>query len=216
MEHRVRQEFVFTTQVRRQKLRARGGREPEGPLLGAAEHLGERVQLARRRGLVDGNADRVAVAEPQLESALAGRLDDSASAPRHVDDDRVEEVVEDDLVTGVHDPIAQQVRFRGDVGRDSAQAAGTVVDGVHGGHDGQQHLGGADVRGRLLAPDVLLAGLQGESVGGCAGGILRDADEAPGKLPLEARADGHVPGVRTAEAHRHPEALRRADGDVRS
>ena len=47
-----------------------------------------------------------------------------------------------------------------------------------------------------------------------AGGILRHADEAAGQLTLEARAHGHVAGVRAAEAHRHAEALRRADRDV--
>jgi hypothetical protein len=40
-----------------------------------------------------------------------------------------------------------------------------VVDGVHRGDDGEQHLGGADVGGGLLAADVLLAGLQREAVG---------------------------------------------------
>ena len=47
-----------------------------------------------------------------------------------------------------------------------------------------------------------------------ARGILRHADQAAGQLPLEARAHGHVAGVRSAEAERHAEALRRADGDV--
>ena len=97
---------------------------------------------------------------------------------------------------------------------DPLEATGAVVHRVHAGHDREQHLGGADVGCRLLAPDVLLTRLQRETVGGVPVGVLRDADEAARQLPLEARAHGHVAGVRSAEAHRHAEALRRADGDV--
>ena len=89
-----------------------------------------------------------------------------------------------------------------------------VVDGVHRGDDGEQHLRGADVAGRLLAADVLLAGLQRQPVGRRAVGVDRDADQPAGQLPLEAGADGEVAGVRAAEAERHAEALGGADGDV--
>jgi hypothetical protein len=34
-----------------------------------------------------------------------------------------------------------------------------VVDSVHAGHDGQKHLGGADVGGRSVALDVLFTSL---------------------------------------------------------
>ena len=66
-----------------------------------------------------------------------------------------------------------------------------VVDGVHARHHGEQHLRGADVGGRLLTADVLLAGLQREAVGRGAVGVDRHADEAPGQGPLAA------PGART-------------------
>ncbi len=99
---------------------------------------------------------------------------------------------------------------------DRPQAGRPVVDRVHRRHHGQQHLGGADVRRRLLAADVLLAGLQGEPVRGGADGVDRHPDEPPGQRPLQARAHRHVPGVRPAEAHRHAEPLRGADGDVRA
>ena len=218
VEHGVRQELVLAPERFGQKpgqvLRPRARPEPERPLLRSAEHLRERVQLARRGGLIDRDADRVGVAEPQLESALARRLDDGAGTPRHEHDDRVEEVLAQHVVPGLDDPVAQQVRLAGDVGGDPAEAVGPVVDGVHGCHDGQQHLGGADVRGGLLAADVLLAGLQRQSVRGCARGIHRHTDETPGELPLEPRAHRHVAGMRSPEAERHTETLRRADGDV--
>ena len=97
---------------------------------------------------------------------------------------------------------------------DRAQPVGAVVDGIHGGHDGQQHLGGADVAGGLLAADVLLAGLQREAIGRAALGVVGDADHAAGHVALERVARGEEGGVRSAVAQRHAEALRDADGDV--
>ena len=72
--------------------------------------------------------------------------------------------------------------------RDRAQPLGAVVDGVHRGDHGQQHLGGADVGGRLVAADVLLAGLQRQPVRRAALGVDRDADQPAGQVPLEAGA----------------------------
>ncbi len=82
-----------------------------------------------------------------------------------------------------------------------------------GGHR-QEDLRGADVAGGLLAPDVLLAGLQGEAVGRPAIGVDGDADQAPRQLALEARANRRKGRVRAPEAQRHTEALGRAHHDV--
>ena len=104
------------------------------------------------------------------------------------------------------------VRARGDGG----QPVRPVVHGVHGGGHGQQDLGGADVAGRLLAADVLLAGLQREPVGGLAVGVHRHADQPAGQLALERVADRDVARVRAAEPQRHAEPLGGADRDVRA
>ena len=98
--------------------------------------------------------------------------------------------------------------------RDRGQPVRPVVDGVHAGHHGEQHLRGADVRRRLLAADVLLARLQREPVRVAAVRVDGDADEAARHRALEFVARREVSGVRAAVAHRHAEALRRADGDV--
>ena len=97
---------------------------------------------------------------------------------------------------------------------DRAQAAGAVIDGVHPGHDGQQNLRGADVAGRLLAADVLLARLQRHAQRAVAVRVLGDADEAPGQLagPLGARREKGR--VRAAVPQRHAEALRAAQRHV--
>ena len=104
--------------------------------------------------------------------------------------------------------------YAGDALGDPLQAGRPVVDGVHAGDDRGQHLRRADVRGRALAPDVLLARLQREAIRRRALRVDADADEAAGQAALVLVAAGEVGGVRAAAAHRHAEALRRAAGDV--
>ena len=97
---------------------------------------------------------------------------------------------------------------------DLTESLGTVIDRVHGGDDGEQDLGGADVAGRLLAADVLFAGLEREAVGGIPVGVARDPDEAAGKASLELVAHGEVGGMRPSVAHRDTEALGRSDDGI--
>ena len=134
----------------------------------------------------------------------------------HADQEGVEERL-------VHDGRACPLESRGE--RDGALVGGAgdrreplraVVHGVHGRDDRQQRLRGADVARGLLAADVLLAGLEGQAVGGSTVGVLRDAHEASGQHALETLAHRHVGGVRAAEEEGHAEALRGADGDVRA
>ncbi len=51
---------------------------------------------------------------------------------------------------------------------------------------------------------MLLAGLQGEPVGGGTVGIDGDADQTPGQLPFEAGPGCEIAGVRAAEPERTP------------
>ena len=97
--------------------------------------------------------------------------------------------------------------------RDALQALRPVVHRVHARHHGRQHLRGADVGGGLLAPDVLLARLQREPVGGVAVRVDADAHQAARHGALEFVAAGQV-GVRAAGAHGHAEALGGAHHDV--
>ncbi len=108
----------------------------------------------------------------------------------------------------------QQAGLQVDPAGDPANALRTVPGGVEAGDDSQQHLGGADVAGGLLAADVLLAGLQGEAQRRVPGRILADADQPARHQPLERVAGGEEPGMRAAEAHRHAEPLGGADHHV--
>ncbi len=117
-------------------------------------------------------------------------------------------------VAGAGGGVRQQAGLQVHAARDAQQANRAVPDGVEAGHHRQQHLGGADVAGRLLAADVLLARLQRQAQGRVAGGIDAAADQTAGHLPLIGFRGGEECRVRAAEAHRHAEALRAAHDDV--
>ena len=120
----------------------------------------------------------------------------------------------DELDAGVAQPGGEYGGHPVRTDRDPAQPVGTVPHGVHPGDDREQHLRGADVARGLLAPDVLLAGLEGEAVGGGAVGVDGHADEPAGQAALEARADGEVARVGAAEPEGYAETLRRPDRHV--
>ncbi len=63
---------------------------------------------------------------------------------------------------------------------------------------------------------MLLARAEGETHGGIAGVVLGHAHEAARHLAFEGVLGGEEPRVRPAEAERHAETLRGADGDVRT
>jgi hypothetical protein len=95
-------------------------------------------------------------------------------------DDGVEEARGRHLMTALLEPDPENRRQAVHAPGDRRQARRAVIDRVHGGHHREQHLRRADVRRRLLAPDVLLARLQREPVRGIAEGVYRHADEPAG------------------------------------
>ena len=68
---------------------------------------------------------------------------------------------------------------------DIPQSLRTMVDSIHGGDDGKQNLGSADVARGLLAADMLLAGLERESISGIAICISGDSNQAARQAALE-------------------------------
>ena len=97
---------------------------------------------------------------------------------------------------------------------DARQPFGAVIDGVEACHIRKQGLRRADVGGGLLAPDVLLAGLQRHAIRAIAVRVDGDTDDAAGRLPnvrLERREKRRV---RSAISHRHAKPLRVAEHDV--
>ena len=137
-------------------------------------------------------------------------------AAGHRQGQRVEEgvVARPSMPTPRRAPARSAVRpwtRRGDAG----QPLRPVPDGVHAGDHRQQHLGGADVAGRLVAADVLLAGLQRQAQGRLAAASTETPTSRPGMRALVGVLGGEEGGVRPAIAHRHAEALGRAAGRCR-
>ena len=110
--------------------------------------------------------------------------------------------------------VLDRARHAVDALADRAQPFGPVEHRVHRGDVREQRLRGADVRGRLLAADVLLARLQRHAIRAMAAGVDRHADDAPRRLAHERLARREERGVRAAVAERHAEALRVADHRV--
>ncbi len=85
---------------------------------------------------------------------------------------------------------------------------------VDRGGQGEERLVGADVAGRLVAPDVLLARAHGHHEGALSVEVGRHPDETPGDLADERVGRGQDPEVRPAVLRRDPERLALAGRDV--
>ena len=106
----------------------------------------------------------VGVEQAEVVSVLLCARHGLFGAARDDDAEGVEEALVLDGEPRVQHPGGDPSRLGVDVVGDPPQSPGPVVDGVEGGHHREQRLGGADVGGRLLSPDVLLAGLKRQAV----------------------------------------------------
>ncbi len=166
------------------------------------------------RGLVERQAEPVRVDEAQIDAGVAGGDQQLVGAAGDRQGQRVEEGLVDDLDADGAQGAGQDGGQAVHAARDPGQALRPVPDGVEAGDHRQQHLGGADVAGRLVAADMLLAGLQRHAQGGLAAAVDRDADDPAGHGALVGFLGREERGVRPAIAHRHAEALGRAQHDV--
>ncbi len=211
MEDRMGQESGRALQLVRQRLARLGVDLGIGE--GAAEGAPDRFDRRRRRGLVERDA-QAGVTDAEIDCLGRGARDDLGTLGAGIHADGVEEGVglrrkaELAQAAGEHDGAAM------DVARDLDEPLGAVIDRIHRRDHGEQHLRGADVGGRLLAADVLLAGLQCEAVGRHPARVDGEADDAAGQRALQRIAHRHIGRVRAAIAHGNAEALGRADRDI--
>ncbi len=183
-----------------------------------AEEVEQIGDVVGAHGLVERDSDAAGAELAQVDAAPRGvgeqAVGVAAGRGIQLHGEGVEERLLRQRVAGAPQAFGERHRHLVNAHRDRPQPLRAVVDGVHRSENRRQHLRGADVGGRLLAPDVLLAGLQRHADGGISGAVLRHADDPAGHLALELVAHRHEGGVRPAVTHRQPEALRRADGDV--
>ncbi len=122
-----------------------------------------------------------AVGGVQVDPGPFGRGHDVGGPPGTSAATRVEERVGGQLdAAGTQPGGERRWRARGYAGRYRRKPVRAVVDRVHAGDHGKQHLRGTDVAGRLLPADVLLAGLQREPVGRGAIRVPAHSDSRPG------------------------------------
>ena len=212
VEHRVGQELAVPPQPGGQHVGSIGHEVAIAP----GERRHHLPQLRLGRGLVAGDLHRVRPRRVQVVAGRAGPGRRLGGAAGHEHPDGVEEAVTARCESVVFERAGEDRRAPVHAARDRGQAARAVVGRVHRRDHRQQHLRRADVAGRLLPADVLLAGLQREPVRGVAVRVDRDADQPARQLALERVADADVARVRPAEAHRHAEPLGGADRDVRA
>src|SRR2546423_598180 len=110
--------------------------------------------------------------------------------------------------------VSQLTRQAMDALGDCAQTAWSVINRIHGRDDREKNLCRANIAGRFVATDVLLARLQRESVSGSAFSIVRDTDESPRHVAFVLIARGKIRCVRSAEAEWDSKALRVSNRDV--
>lgn len=162
--------------------------------------------VLERVALVERDADVVAVDLAKVDALANGLLvDDGRRGTVQADGEGVEEGLVDDLVTELLDASLDDACEAVDLLGDLAKSLGTVVDGVHGGNVGEESLGRADVARRLLATNVLLARLEGETVRRSSLGVLGQSDQASRHPALERVGAGEEGSVGSSVCHRDSE-----------
>ena len=214
VEDRVSQVCALAQERRRQGIRRAAVEVGEVNSIGGSERGPDPGQVFGPGDLVGADADGVRVHPAQVDPLRARRGDDVVGPAGHRDVHGVEEVVVHRREAVVAQPLRDDRGHPVGALGDGPQAVRPVVDRIHARDDREQDLRRADVAGRLLTADVLLAGLQREPVCRRAVGVDADADESAGHRALQARPDRDVAGVRPAEPERDPEPLAGAHRDV--
>src|SRR6266536_4756291 len=99
---------------------------------------------------------------------------------------------------------------------DCAQPTGATIDSVHRGDDSGKNRRRANVARCLVATDMLLAGLQRESIGGPTFRIVRKPYQPAWHVTFVSVARGEVCRLRSAEPEWSAQALRATDRDIRA
>ncbi len=211
LEHRVAEIGAAAPKAFRQTLVGLAiepfDRDPLDP-----EGLPDQLDVVAPCGLVERDAEMVGIDQAKVDAALARCAGDRLGLAGDPHGDGVEERGRGDLDAGVAQARGQDLAQAMDPGRDLADALRAMPGGVQAGDHGEQDLGGADVAGGFLAPDMLLAGLQRHAQGGPAMAVDRDPDQPARHQPFIRIAGGEEGGMRAAVPH----LARRTVGRCRS
>src|SRR5437016_4959781 len=109
---------------------------------------------------------------PQIGSGLFGSSGNPIAERACIHLNRVETRTFEHLVTEIGQSGTQSFGLTMDLRRDGAETFGTVVHGIRGSDDREQHLSSTDIACRLITPDMLFASLQREAVTFSSGRIF--------------------------------------------
>jgi hypothetical protein len=138
----------------------------------------QRREVPALRRLVARNAERVRIGQPNVDTALARRGNNGGRATWSIHLHGVEERpgLCSHINSATPQALCEDCRIAMHACSNIGQAVGSVIDGIHRRCYRKQDLRSAYVACCLLAPDVLLTGLQCEPVGGPTVGVDRLAD----------------------------------------
>ena len=94
------------------------------------------------------------------------------------------------------------------------QPFGPMVGRVGHSHVGQECLSRANVRGRLLASDMLFTGPERQPQGGASTGVLGNAHQATRHGSLECVPSRKIGRMRTTKTQRDTKALSATNGNI--
>ena len=184
-------------------------------MLATVEDRPKLEEIGFRSGLIESNPDHSPAQIAEIVAGRARRLQRClAVLIAQIYADRVEERDFRDMHLESLQTLPEQIREAMHSLGDRLQTARAVIHGIHRRDHGEEDLGRANVTGGFVAADVLLARLKREAISRATGSVVRNADQATRKVALVSIARGHIPGMRTASAEGHAEALRVADGNI--
>ena len=79
------------------------------------------------------------------------------------------------------------------------QTVGAMIDGIHPRHNSQEYLGGTDVGGSLVSPNMLLSCLERHTEGAILPSIHRDTDNSARHEPFKIFRRCEERGMRSAK-----------------
>ena len=143
--------------------------------------LPEPHDIGRGGRFIEADASGRTVEFPQIHASVAGSDRQGRRLLIGLHGQRVEAPAVPQVEPQLLKAGGQRRCQAGDPVGDRGEPLRPVIDGVHRCHHGGQDLCGADVRSRLFTADVLLTGLERQSIGRLARSIDADPDQSTGQ-----------------------------------
>ena len=168
-----------------------------------------------RAHLIQRNPDGVVLMPAKIDAGFVGPDQDRLGLHlRQTNSNRIEERVRCDIESELPQSCCQHHSQAVDTLGNPPQALRPMVDRIHACHDGQEDLRRTNVARRLLTPDVLFAGLQGESVGKLPRNILGHANDASRHLPFKCFSGRKKRSMGATKSKRDTKSLAGTHGDI--